>query len=125
MMLYTIQMAQWRLAQKLEIPMIDTTIKSGEKTFQPSWEIVTAVKSGVISPEVYTEEYLQIMRDSYKNNRSRWLEVCNMPVVAIACYCPDGQFCHRHVLATCFKYVCRKNGLPFELKGELLASAKH
>lgn len=117
--LWTIQMAQWRVARDLKIPLLDTTIKSGDRVFAPSWDIVEQVKEGTLSQLAYTELYTQLMRDSYRVNQLRWIEVCQMPVVAISCYCPDGDFCHRHVLAEMFKRVCQHQKITFTLKGEL------
>lgn len=126
MRLYTIQLSQWRLAKELDIPLLDTTVKSGVAAgnglFTPTWEIVTGVKSGEITEAEYTEQYLILMRESYLNNRQRWLDVCQMPVVAIACYCPPGTFCHRHLLADCFERVCLRQGIAFTHEGELTRS---
>lgn len=123
MELWTIQLANYRLAKQLDIPLIDTTVKSGESTFAPSWDIVTGVKSGKIIEEQYTQEYTQLMRSSFVRNPSRWIEVCLMPKVAVSCYCSPGKFCHRHLLAEMFEKICTIRGIPFELKGELLKSS--
>jgi len=117
--LWTIQMAKWRIARDLEITFLDTTVKSGDSVFAPSWEIVLGVKSGAITPDEYTVVYTQLMRESYRNNKQRWLEVANTEQVAFACYCPEGHFCHRHILAHMFDRVCQQNGIRFKLRGEL------
>jgi hypothetical protein len=124
MELWTIQMAQWRTAKDLGIPFLDTTVKSGDKVFAPTWDIVTGVKSGAISEATYTEEYKRLMRASYRSHQSRWLSLCESPVVAISCYCPEGQFCHRHLLAGYLENVCNKHAIPFVLKGELTRHSK-
>lgn len=126
MKLYTLQMAKWRKAAALNVPVLDTTVKSGEKTFAPSWEIVRAVKDGIslsgfhLSPEEdYTQRYKLIMTDSWKQNQQRWLEVANMESVALMCYCTHGKFCHRYLLIDYFKAVCAKYNIPFEYCGEI------
>lgn len=119
MELWTIQLSQWRVAQRLAIPLIDTTVKSGDPVFAPTWEIVTAVKSGRITQQQYTEHYLSLMRKSWLNNRQRWLDLCHQDTAAIACYCAQGVFCHRHLLAEYLKRVCVSQDIPFVLKGEL------
>ena len=119
MELWTIQMAQWRTARDLGIPFLDTTVKSGDKVFAPTWDIVMGVKNGSVSEAAYTEEYRRLMRVSYRSHQPRWLELCNMSVVAISCYCPDGCFCHRYLLAGYLEDVCSRHEIPFILKGEL------
>lgn len=119
MKLWTVQMSQWRVARDREIPFLDTTVKSGDRVFAPSWDIVTKVKAHEITPEQYTEQYTRMMRNSYVQNHARWMEVCQMERVAISCYCPEGVFCHRHVLADMFAQVCRKHKIEFKLEGEL------
>jgi len=112
-------MAKWRIARDQEIPFLDTTVKSGDKVFAPSWQIVMDVKAKIITPDEYTVHYTAMMRESYTHNKERWLEVCNMKQVAIACYCEEGHFCHRHVLAYMFQRVCHQHGISFKLRGEL------
>lgn len=116
---WTIQMGQYRLAKQLGIPLLDTTVKSGDKVFAPSWEIVLGVKSGDISPEEYTEQYTHLMQTSFMANQSHWLHICNMPEVAIACYCKSGVFCHRHLLVKMFEKICTRYTIPFNYRGEI------
>lgn len=139
MKLYTIQMSQWRKAQALGIPFLDTTVKSGDPTFAPSWEIVTAYKQGRslhpgLSPEEsYTINYKELMRQSLRQNRSRWLEVIQMDQVAIACYCgyydqsqpAHIRFCHRHILCELLSLLCAQQGVAFEYAGEIGHSCTH
>lgn len=121
MKIYTLQLAKWRKSLAQGIPYIDTTVKSGDPTFAPSWEIVMAVKKGEISEEEYTETYKQLMRDSYKNNRPKWDEVSSMDKVTVCCYCPEGCFCHRYLLVDMFRAHCKQNSIDFEYCGELLS----
>lgn len=125
MEVWTIQLAKAKQAEKVGIPILNTTIKCGELTFAPTWEIVLAVKAGTITQEQYTTSYTNLMRWSFKTNRDRWLEVANMPVVAVACMCKEGVFCHRHLLVKMFESVCNKSGIPFKLLGEWKPEAKH
>lgn len=119
MKIYTIQLAKWRNAVALDIPYLDTTVKSGEKTFAPTWEMVRDYKNGLITDNEYTEQYKQLMRESYRQNKDRWLEVANMEKVAFACYCSEGAFCHRLILKDLFKAVCQKEGIQFMYLGEI------
>ncbi|MCL6559472.1 MAG: hypothetical protein K6U74_11870 [Firmicutes bacterium] len=78
---------------------LDITVKSGDKTFAPTWDMVMAYKSGKITQEEYTEMYYALMRRSYQNNRRRWEEVLAMDKVVLVCFCRAGDFCHRLLLA--------------------------
>lgn len=115
---WTIQLSKGKAAQKTGLIVLNTTVKNGDLTFAPSWEMVLDVKSGKITPEQYTLRYYEMMRISCRCNWPRWEEVCLMPVVAIGCFCTEGKFCHRHLLAAMFERVCEKRGIPFQLLGE-------
>lgn len=117
--IYTIQLGKHALAKKRRIPVLDTTVKSGDKTFSPTWEIVTQVKDGSISPEEYRERYIAMMRESWKVNNDRWMEVINGGRVAFACYCREGDFCHRHILKEIFLKIARFYNRPIVDVGEI------
>lgn len=92
---------------------VDTTVKSGDKVFAPTWDMVMGHKNGTISDEEYIKKYVSLMRESLKKNKARWLEIMNMERVVLCCYCRKGNFCHRVLLAKMFE----KNGA--EYVGEL------
>ena len=96
---HTVQIA---VARKLGIGedpgYLDTTVKSGDPAFAPTWKMVMGVKEARLSEEDYTEEYYQRMRDSYRDNRSRWEEILALDELFLACYCRQGSFCHRYLL---------------------------
>lgn len=117
---WTIQMAKWRLLKDTDIEFIDTTVKSGDKVFAPSWDIVSDVKSGKITEEQYSVVYRDMIRQSYRQNQSEWIKLIHKPKVAIACYCPAGCFCHRHILIEALTIICKNNGVPFIYKGEIV-----
>lgn len=101
--IYTIQI---KVAQKLGLVndenYLDTTVKSGDPSFAPTWKIVMGVKKGAISEDEYTAEYLQLMEKSYNKNPQRWQQVLDREKVILACYCRAGIFCHRHLLTDLF-----------------------
>lgn len=99
--------------------LLDATVKTGDKIFAPSWEIVTDVKSGRITEEEYTTRYTAQMRASYKSHKFHWLEQLKQDHFAIACFCPPGCFCHRHILAKMFEAVGKTEGVEVELMGEI------
>lgn len=119
MKVWTIQIAQWREADRRKIPLLDTTFKSGDPVFAPPRKLVLDYKGGAISEEEYTEAYTATMRQSWLANRDRWVEVCNMEEVAVACYCSEGKFCHRHILKRFFIGVCAQLEIPVEEMGEV------
>lgn len=120
MKLHTVQLGRWRLAKNLNIPLLDVTLKSGDRTFSPTPELLSAYKAGEITDKEYTVRFKKLMELSYKENKQRWLEVCKMEEVAIACYCGSGNFCHRKLLVSMFRKVCKANAIMgFTYVGEL------
>jgi len=120
MKLFTIQMSKWREARNREILFIDTTVKSGDALFAPTWDMVMGHKQGTMSDEEYTQRYRQMMIQSWIHNRPRWEQLLRSDEqVAIACYCPPGKFCHRHLLKGIFQELSGQLGVPFEYYGEL------
>jgi hypothetical protein len=117
--IWTIQIAQWRIADKLGIPLLDTTYKSGDPVFAPPKQLVLDIKGGLISEEYYEAVYLQHMRNSWMANQERWDEVMMMPEVALACYCGPDKFCHRHPLSQMLQKACRNRGIDEQLMGEI------
>lgn len=99
--------------------LLDATVKTGDKLFAPSWQIVTDVKSGRITEEEYTRQYTAQMRASYKSHKFHWLEQLKQEHLAIACFCPPECFCHRHILAKMFEAVGKAEGIEVKLMGEI------
>jgi uncharacterized protein YeaO (DUF488 family) len=77
---------------------LDITVKSGDHTFAPTWEMVMGVKQRRITEDEYTRAYYERMRESYRQNRRRWDEILRMDEVILACYCRADAFCHRYLL---------------------------
>lgn len=119
MRLKTIQIAKWRLLDNDHL-LLDTTVKSGDKIFAPTWSIVRDVKDGTITPEQYTKVYRELMLSSWRDNKEHWLSIINEPkIVTLACYCKAGDFCHRHLLKEYFSKICSKYNYDFEYLGEV------
>lgn len=117
--LYTVQVAQWRLCKEIGIPYLDITFKSGIPAFAPEPQWVFAIKRGEISEEHYTELYTAKMRLSFRNHFDRWEELKRYDAVAIACYCPAGCFCHRHLFVEMVRKYLELNGIEVVLGGEI------
>ncbi len=98
--IYTVQISvAHSLSLTTDLRYLDTTVKSGDKTFAPTWEMVMGHKKDQISDEQYTREYYTMMRGSYRRNLCRWDEVLLMDEVILGCYCRADEFCHRYLLA--------------------------
>ncbi len=96
--IYTVQISKARQLEIIADPrFLDITVKSGDKTFAPKWEMVMNYKQGRITEEDYAREYYSMMRESYRNNRQGWDEVLSMEEVVLACYCRQDSFCHRYL----------------------------
>lgn len=120
MRIHTVQIAKWRLAKAQGITFVDTTVKTGTSIYAPSWEIVRAIKGGVITEEEYTAQYKRMMARSYHMHRDEWMaSLRDDTLVAYACFCPPGVFCHRLLLARFFERLCEQHEIPFENLGEL------
>lgn len=121
MRIHTIQIAKWRLAKARGIAFVDTTVKTGTSVFAPSWQIVRDIKGGAITAEEYTAQYKRMMAKSYHEHRDEWLQAMrDDAIVAYACFCPAGVFCHRLLLARFFERLCEIHEIPFENLGELV-----
>lgn len=117
--LYTVQIAQWRLCEELNIPLLDTTFRSGIPAFAPDHSWVYQIKNRIITEEEYTSLYTVKMRLSFRHHYDRWEELKRYDVVAIACYCPPGKFCHRHLFLDMVVKYLRLNGIEVILGGEI------
>lgn len=120
MIVYTIQMSQWRLLAEHDILLLNTTVKNGVKAFAPTWDIVLQVKAGIITPEEYTVVYRRLMTESFRNNRQTWADIIKGGPVAVGCMCQYGKFCHRHLLISYFQEICDAAKIDFEYRGEIL-----
>lgn len=117
--IYTIQLAQWRVAKKANIELLDITVKSGDSTFSPSKPLLYGFKKGLISKEEYTKIYKEQMEVSREDNYQDWIDLLNREEVALACYCPKNTFCHRHLLVEDLTDLANELGLLVVVKGEI------
>lgn len=120
MELFTVQVGKWRQARNRGIALVDTTVKSGNSIFSPTWDMVLGHKSGSVSDEEYTRLYRERMSTSWKAHKPEWQAFLRMTEpVAIACYCKAGHFCHRYLLRDLLKELCERQNIPFLYYGEL------
>ena len=118
--IWTTQVAKWRIAKASGIAFLDSTAKTGHSFLAPDFAVVMQYKRGEVSEKEYTKIYLDRMEHSRKACPNKWAALMRMPLFAIACYCPAGKFCHRHLLKNDIKDYLEKQGHTVILEGELV-----
>ncbi len=98
--------------------LVDITIKSGNKSFSPTWDMVKRFKSGELNEEDFTSLYKKLMEESIHNNHMDWLGLIQKQEATIACYCREEWFCHRYLLAEIIKEFAEKQGINVVYDGE-------
>lgn len=98
---------------------LDITVKSGEKIFAPTWDMVMGYKKGTLTKTGYTEMYQEMMRESYRVNKTRWENLIRGAIeaqrpVILCCYCRAGDFCHRYLLREYLIKVAESMGFETE-----------
>jgi uncharacterized protein YeaO (DUF488 family) len=81
---------------------LDITVKTSDGIFAPTWDMVIKYKNGILSDEEYTKMYINLLRKSYKKNKKKWEEILNRERITFVCFCGQGKFCHRLILADVF-----------------------
>jgi hypothetical protein len=125
MEIWTSSLSNWRRVKAFGIEIVDITAKSGLHWFAPEFQYVMEYKAGTMSEAEYTERYLTKMRQSYKQYHANWVMLKHKPNVAYVCFCryeENGKrvFCHRHIFVDLLSKYLTKEGVPHELKGELI-----
>jgi len=118
--IYTVQINHLREAILKDIPAIDITVKSGELAFAPTWDMVWGSKMGTLSNARYEAEYTEMMLASQKKHPEVWQKALALTEVALACYCPPGKFCHRHLLKRMLLDLHLREGVDVVDGGEFL-----
>lgn len=120
MIVYTIQLGQWRHARDRCVPLLDVTVKSGIKELAPTWELLQRYRSKQTTAEEYTVEFYTLMRESYRTDPMQWASILDTAEIALACYCKAGDFCHRHLLVDMIEKQALAKGIPFFRGGEIV-----
>jgi hypothetical protein len=105
MIVYTYQLAHWRRLQKTQVPLVDTTVKTGDVRLAPTWDMVLSIKRGALSEDDYSRLYFERLDYWWFHDPMFWDELLTHPVLAFGCYCRAGQFCHRHLLVDFLRRV--------------------
>jgi hypothetical protein len=101
-------MGQWRKADEMGIPLLNITIKSGIGIFAPDWDFLMRYKDSPKGPEdeaAYTKAYAAKINRKLKEFPEMFLDIFNNTEIALACYCPEGAFCHRHLFFKVLKQL--------------------
>lgn len=98
MEIYTCQMANWRKARDLGIPVFDITLKSGDKRFAPDSDLLYKYKAGNLSEHDYTARYIELMDQRWTDDAHLLDDITKHEKLCLMCYCGPGKFCHRHLL---------------------------
>ncbi|AEH03597.1 hypothetical protein AVT69_gp172 [Pseudomonas phage PhiPA3] len=105
MQVYTYQIAKWRAVRAKRIPMLDTTVKSGEGMLAPTWNMVMGHKAGTVSDQEYEELYFQLLGDRYHAYPEYFEWLLAHDRLALGCYCKAGNFCHRLLIVKFLKQI--------------------
>jgi hypothetical protein len=98
---------------------IDTTVKSGESIFAPTWPMVMGHKASTISDSEYTAQYLTMMRASFKANEPHWRTLLEQPdPIVLLCYCAARKFCHRLLLVDILLKIAPTYKISVTYEGE-------
>ena len=101
--IYTVQITTAKQLRLTEKPgYLDVSTKGGDKVFAPTWPMTIAYMNDDLSDDDYKDQYYELMRKSYRENRADWDRVLAMDEVYLGCYCSVAKFCHRHLLAEMF-----------------------
>jgi len=117
--IWTTSLSRWREAERLQIPLLDITAKSGIKAFAPDYKLVMDYKANLITEAYYEQKYIERMRSSFSLYPDIWSTLKNKPQVALACYCGAGKYCHRHVFKILMEKYLNSVGYSVVQKGEL------
>ena len=81
--------------------LLDVTAKSSvgwASVFAPTWEMVAAHKSGVMGDAEYGSLYENVLVAAGEDAFRRLWEFGADGAIRLLCYCPDGRFCHTHLM---------------------------
>ncbi|ANZ48149.1 hypothetical protein ASESINO_136 [Erwinia phage vB_EamM_Asesino] len=97
-------------------------MKSGLKHLAPTWDFLSVYQKsdkGPLAQAEYTRLYNLKLDRLLDEDAEKLVEILRMGEVALMCYCPAGQFCHRYLLVEKLREVAEWFGYEFEYAGEL------
>ena len=121
--IYTAQMGKRFQLAKEGRAILDTTVKTGDRRLAPSWDFLVEYKSSPRSPADqarYRELYLNKLKAMHHQTPDVLLDLLKRDEVILTCYCPAGQFCHRHILKEILTLLGSRTGVNVEDCGEII-----
>ena len=101
-MLYT---SQYRYSGQDRLDITAKGTSKASRMFSPTWVLVMDYKKGLITGQQYTERYYELLIrrwhriELFKEEMAKLVEQANSSSVTVVCFCPAGNFCHRHLFA--------------------------
>jgi uncharacterized protein YeaO (DUF488 family) len=80
--------------------------------------LVMSFKNNQITWEEYTQQYTELMRESYRTNKQHWLNLLQKPSITLVCFCTDPMRCHRTLLAEMLVKAGKANNINAAYRGE-------
>lgn len=117
--IWTMQMGTRHYAAREGIHLLDITVKTGIKAFAPEWRSLWRYKYNEIDATEYTRLYLERMMYTQEKLPEAWNALDQHERVGVACYCPSGDFCHRHLFVPLMENRLRALGHEGKYMGEL------
>ncbi|QDB71218.1 hypothetical protein CPT_Moabite_188 [Serratia phage Moabite] len=115
---FTGRIQDWREWHNSDVLFYDITLKSGDRVFAPSAELLYPYKQGLINSREYGEIYYRLLRQRYRKDPEPFEWLIRQRRIALTCYCGHGKFCHRHLLKRPLRKLCEKEGILFIDRGE-------
>lgn len=115
---WTGRICDWRYWDNTDVLFVDTSLKSGEKEFAPTPELLWPYKQGIVSKDEYEQVFLNLTRKRFQRNPDPWYWLIHQQKICLACYCKEGEFCHRHLLKEMIRKLCKREGIQFIDRGE-------
>lgn len=120
--IYTAQMGKRFKLAKEGRAFLDTTVKTGDRRLAPSWDFLLEYKSSPRGPEeqaLYRQRFLSKLKAMHHATPDVLLELLKLDEVIFTCYCPAGEFCHRHILKEIMMTLGPRNGVEVKDCGEI------
>jgi hypothetical protein len=106
-MLYT---SQYRYSGQDRIDITAKGTSEASKMFSPTWTMVMGYKKGLITERQYTKQYYELLINrwhsfnAFKEEMNKIVIQARSSSVTVVCFCPAGNFCHRHLFAKFINY---------------------
>lgn len=108
---------------------LDITVKSATgdgRCLAPTWDMVWGHKRGTLSDQEYTEKYLTLLRQRYRDDPEPFIRLVKRKELKILCYCAkvtrEGEpvFCHRHLAADVLAKIAIHHGITVSREPEII-----